>query len=307
MLQSDEAIDLASLRPGEFLTAVQRKKRSAPTIPPPPPALAAATAATAAGAPMAAAGEPGSPAYARQQRPGPASPGAMDTLLPGYALRPNRSPLKPARLLPPPPAVQPLDAAGSAPAPAAPDGASEERPAKRTRATLLDLARGRLGVPDPHKQRGEPGVAGSSAQAGSGGLGAGARELFAELQAELRHAQAAGAAADEAEQQRKQQQQLLLEQDAQKQASKGGKSSGASAAPRAGGRVPRRKQTIDAGASSSAEAAEAQLHAAALALPLPPALERLEWAFGVVGAVLGFLQNMHIQVGTRAAGRRREQ
>ena len=79
----------------------------------------------------------------------------MDSLLPGYALRPNRSPIKAVGRLPPPPPIAPrllLGGLGSTPVTALQDGGKAEGPPPSKRArTLRDMAALRPGGVPAHE------------------------------------------------------------------------------------------------------------------------------------------------------------
>jgi hypothetical protein len=296
-----------------------RRKKKAATQQQPAP-LTAAAAATAGSTP-AAAGQapcctpPGSP---RQQQAAPlsalTSPGKLDTLLPGYVSCPNSSPVK-ARLLTAPP-VAPVQLAS---------GNAEEMPpqhqqqlqqaaaeplSKRAR-TLLSLAAARYGGGSAQAAA-LPAEQGSAAAALEGPAGLG--HLHADLRAELQQAALLG-------QQREGQRCAVEEEEGQGAAAAGSPGQVTAAAkprraPIRGSGSSKRKQPpagkhADAAAAAAAATeaetlgtrasgpqlpTDAELDAAAAALPLPPLLQRLEASFVVLAQLHAFLTSTHIQV-----------
>ena len=309
-----------------------RKKKTAATQQQPAPLAAAAVAG---GSAPAAAGQapcctpPGSP---RQQQAAPlsalTSPGKLDTLLPGYVSRPNSSPVK-ARLLTAPP-VAPVQLAAGHSNEMLPQQqqqqAAAEPVAKRAR-TLLSLAATRFGSSSGGRCGATAGGAGSTqaadlpAERGSAAAaleGPALGHLHADLRAELQQAALLG-------QQREGQRCAVEEEEGQGGAAAGspepaGQATAAAKprrAPIRGAGSSKRKQPpagkhADAAAAAPAAAtqaealgtrasgpqlpADAELDAAAAALPLPSLAQRLEASFVVLAQLHAFLTSTHIQV-----------
>jgi hypothetical protein len=237
--------------------------------------------------PLAA--EPSSPVRHLPAHAMPVSPGQLDTLLPGFLSRPQASPMKAT-----------AKRAHHGKTPVYPHPAQEPRgPQPSPGASLLELAAARCGggggatsLPQGQRQ----GREGSCSQA---------EVVFEELRRELLDAEGAVAAAP-----------ACIEGEGAPNPSQvhGHEQQGSSALGEQLLRSTKRKQPVHGGSSTTATAhanppapSEKEWGVAAAspdvvaALPLPPVLQQLEWAFATACRCHSFLTDAHIQVGGLAA------